>query len=98
MKKIALKFTFNSDLIEVPDKVAQDIDKVRSKFYKWLSDKSNDHNYWIYINGRKNGLCYNSEAFLDYLNNVYLKDDKEKARLVQKRVESVSPDVPVLFF
>ena len=63
-----------------------------------LSDKSNDHNYWVYINGRKNGLCYNSEAFLDYLNNVYLKDDKEKARLVQKKAESISPDVPVLFF
>ena len=98
MKKIAMQFYCYFDLIEVPDKVAQDIDKVCSKFDKWLCDKSNNHNYWIYIDGRKKGLCFESEAFLDYLNNVYLIDDKEKARLVQKRVESVSPDVPVLFY
>ena len=98
MKRIFLKFTYHSDLIEVPDKVAQDIQKIRLKFDKWLYDKSNNHSYWVYVKGQKKAVSFDTKAFVDFLNNVYLQDSKEKVRIVQEKTKEISSDTPTLLF
>lgn len=98
MKKIALKFTYYTDLIMVPDSVSQNIHEIRLKFDKWLYDKSNNHDYWVYIEGKKKAVSFDTIAFVHYLNDVYLPHSKEKASVFQEKVESISSGVPVLFF
>lgn len=98
MKKIALRFTYYTDLIMVPDSVFENIHEIRSKFDKWLYDKSNDHGYWVYVEGKKRAVSFDTTAFVRYLNDVYLPDSKESASVLQERVEWISADVPMLFF
>ena len=98
MKIIVLRFTFHSDLIEVPDKVAQDIQKIRLEFDKWLYDKSNNHSYWVYVKGQKKAVAFDTKAFVDFLNNVYLHNCNEKVRVVQEKTTVISSDIPTLFF
>ena len=63
MKKIALKFTYHTDLIIVPDDVFQNISEIRLKFDKWLYDKSNDHGYWVYIDGKRKAVSFLKPLF-----------------------------------
>ena len=98
MKKIALKFTYHTDLIIVPDDVFQNISEIRLKFDKWVYDKSNDHGYWVYIDGKRKAVSFDTMAFIHYLNDVYMPDCKERTTILQEKVESISSNVPVLFF
>ena len=98
MKKIVLKFTCHSDLIIVPDSIAQNIHSIRMEFDKWLYDKSNNHDYWVYINGKKKAVSFDSNAFVDYLNNIHLVNNKEKSYIIQKKIERITSEIPILFF
>ena len=98
MKKIALKFTYYTDLIMVPDSVLQSIHEIRLEFDKWLYDKSNDHGYWVYIDGKRKAVSFDTKAFVHYLNNVYLPKGKEKVIVLQEKAKSISSDIPMLFF
>ena len=71
MKTVALNFTFHTDLIEVSDDIFQNIYEIRKKFDKWLYDKSNNHDYWICVDGKKRAVSFDTEAFIHYLNDVY---------------------------
>jgi hypothetical protein len=72
----------NADVIDIPEHILANIENVQNLFFKWLFDKSNDHNYWVYENGKKKYCSYRSEAFVEWLNDYLLKDSMEKAYLI----------------
>lgn len=41
---------------------------------------------------------YDSEAFVEWINKMYLESDKEVAKVLTKNVDNVNEDDPVLFF
>lgn len=65
MKKVAVEFTYHTDIIEVPDHIARSISKVQQKFDKWLYDKSNDHGCWIVIDRQKRAVSFGTSDFVN---------------------------------
>ena len=95
---IALEFTYNTDIISVPDEIAVKINKLQQSFDKWLYNKDNDHGNWIIRNGRKVAVSFDTETFIEYLNKFYLNDSDEKAIIVQKSATEIPTKIPTLFF
>lgn len=86
MVKVIVKFCIDADIIECPDWIVAELKLYQGKFTQWLFDKKNDHQYWSYKNGEKNGCCYRSGAFVDWLNNFVLHGDEEKSRVLEECV------------
>ena len=98
MKKIAVELTFHTDIIEVPDHIANSIRKVQHKFDRWLYDKSNDHGCWVVINGQKRAVSFGTSDFVNYINEYMLSDDVSKASIVQERLSAPPYGMPTIFF
>ena len=98
MQKIALSFTYYTDIIEMTDEIAKHIKKYQNAFDKWLYDKNNEHGLWVYINGKKKAVSFDSSDFVNYLNTYIIRDNNMKVRIVQSGLEKTPSDIPVLFF
>jgi hypothetical protein len=61
-----------------------------------LSDKNNDHGYWWYEDGKKEGLSYRSDALVEWYNTFVFRDDK--ARVLESGCHYEESDYPVLYF
>ena len=96
--KIALEFTYHTDIISVPDDIGKNIKKYQLKFDKWLYDKDINHGNWIVKNGKKFAVSFDTKTFVDYLNNVHLCNMSEKAIIIQENAQQIAKDVPALFF
>ena len=80
--KVILKFTYDSHLVDIPDKLANNEKQLKAivrKFDKWLYDKSNDHGLWVIRDNRKTAVCFGGNDFIDWINSRLLKDEDEKA-------------------
>lgn len=95
---VALKFTYQTDIISVPNEISGKINKIQQSFDKWLYDKDNDHGNWIIKNGRKIAVSFNTETFVEYLNNIYLKNSNEKVFIVKEKATEIPFKIPTLFF
>ncbi|MFS1519566.1 hypothetical protein V1503_24370 [Bacillus sp. SCS-151] len=84
---IELDYFQHQDYITVPAHVGKNIDDIKVKFYTWLNDKGNDHKYWIYHNGQKDGLLVNTEGLVEWLNTHYLK--QESAKIIEGTPEII---------
>ena len=80
-----VEFDVSADIIDVPESVIQNKDRLHREFLKWLTNKHNKHKYWVTHQGCR-GLSYRSEAFVEWLNDGYLKDSKERAAIIQQYV------------
>lgn len=98
MKKIAVEFTFDTDIIEVPDDIAMRIKTYQKMFDKWLYDKNIDHDYWGVVNGKKSYVAFDTEAFVKYLNEYHLFERKEKAKILEKSVDNIPNGVTTIWF
>lgn len=98
MKEIVLQFTYHSDLIKVPTDVEENIRAIRKKFDKWLYDKSNEHSYWVYLNGQKKAVSYDTEAFVKYINEHHISDQNKKAYVVETNCKTCCRDIVTLYF
>lgn len=98
MKKIALKFTYHIDIILVPDRVAQSPQKYQKAFDEWLYDKTNNHGCWIVIEGEKVAVSFDTETFIDFLNNNSDFIGNEKAIILERGIKVLSEKIPTLFF
>jgi hypothetical protein len=98
MKKIALSFEDDTDIISVPDEIALNIKKHQHAFDKWIYNKDIDHEYWVKIDGRKMAVSFDTDAFVKYLNDFPLKSSEEKASVLEYNVESFDKDIPKLYF
>jgi len=95
---IALEFTYQTDIISVPDEIGNRINKYQQNFDKWLYNKENNHGNWIIKNGRKVAVSFDTQTFVDYLNKFCLNDSNEKAFVVEKNATVIPTKIPTLFF
>ena len=86
-----------ADVITVPSEVG-DIEEVQKEFFNWLFDKKNDHRYWVVINGEKEYCNYETEAFIEWINNVFLKENEKKAKIIKKNYKNYSMHDKKIFF
>ena len=84
MKFVAIEFAFETDIIKVPDHIANSIKAVQQRFDEWIYDKSNDHGCWIIQDGKKMAVSFGTEDFVNYINQYELGDDACHARIVQE--------------
>lgn len=98
MMKIALEFTYHTDVIAVPDSVGNQIKKCQIAFDKWLYNKENNHGHWICVNKKKAAVSFGTQTFVDYLNCFYLRDCNEKATIIDENCADVPKDTTTLFF
>ncbi|MDX8367312.1 hypothetical protein [Cytobacillus sp. IB215665] len=87
---IEVDYFQHKDYILVPVEVGENIDKIQDKFNAWIYDKNNDHKYWIYRNGIKDGLLINTEGLVYWLNNHYLNNTQETVVKVESTPEIIS--------
>ena len=98
MKKVALNFTYDIDIIEVPDIIADEMTEYQAAFDRWLYDENNEHSHWILQDGEKVAVSFGCKTFVDFLNEHILYHAEEKAIVLKRNVLSVPDKIPVLFF
>ena len=93
-----VEFDINADIIDVPQSVIDDREKLSQRFLKWLLIPEIKPKYTIKVNGYR-GLCYRSEAFVDFLNSNVLADSNQKAKIVQQEISRENKqNLPSVFF
>ncbi len=98
MKMVALEYTYNTDIISVPECIANELKKIQALFDEWLYDKNNDHGCWIIQNGEKMAISFETQDFINFLNNHVLSNSDMKAFVVKKSIINVPGDIPILYF
>lgn len=96
--KIAVEFTYHTDIISVPEEIGRKIKQYQKMFDKWLYNKANNHGNWVIINNRKVAVSFDTKSFVDYINSVHLSNCKEKAYIVEDSAQNVPSGIPTLFF
>jgi hypothetical protein len=66
MKQFVIEIEYNRHLIQASDEVVDNLENLYRDFNDWLSDKENDHVYWVSMD--KDCLCYDANALLKWLN------------------------------
>lgn len=71
MKRFVIEIEYDRHLVQARDEIVDGLETFYGNFNDWLHDKANDHGYWVAThlgaNG-KDGLCYDADAFLNWLN------------------------------
>lgn len=97
--RLVLQFDVDADIIDVPQSVINKKDILSEKFLDWLYNKHNNHKYWIITNGgKKSGVCYRSDAFIEWLNKKICMESGQKATLLSEYVDSYPDNLPTLYF
>ncbi len=86
------------DIIDVPLNLLEDINSYQEQFWKWLFDKNTEHKYWYYNNGEKDGCCYRSDAFVEWLNLFPLSNQNEKASILSEYTTNYDRNLPSIYF
>ncbi len=95
--KVVLRFTYDADIIDVPEYVAVDLKSYQLKFDKWLFNKKNEHGYWRYDSkGKKSAVAYRGDAFVHWL-NTFLPED-EKATFLESETSEYDKNLPKIYF
>lgn len=100
MKQIVLNWAYYLDII------ADDIHEYQMQFDKWLYNKENQHGYWVTIENPLDpqdismGVCFNSDAFVTWLNDNILKEIEEEVVFVLRNIQLSDKykDLPLLYF
>ena len=101
--RMLVEFDVDADIIDVPQYVIDDRERYRNQFYKWLSDPSVRHKYWHKYRSTDGcefvGLCYRSDAFVEWLNKK-LRKAGDSASVVQTHVaiDDYRNSLPSIFF
>ena len=84
-----VRFDCHADIIEIPTNIAVRIHEYRNQFLDWLYDKHNDHDYWV---GNKEGVCYDTDAFVEWLNNNVKSGQTHPITIIEEGIaEDVCP-------
>ena len=84
------------DVIEVPDKIIEQLNSIQRDFLSWMFDKSSNHKYWVIENGIKRYCAYSTEAFVEWLNENVLNN--EQATLIVESTNDIDPKLPIMYF
>lgn len=74
MIKILVQWTYSVDLIGVPEKVADNIVEYQDNFLSYVDGVSFDD--------KMDGTCFDTENFIDYLNEYILENETEKSYFI----------------
>ena len=100
--KMAIQFDLDADIIEAPKFIVENRELMKRRFWKWLSNKSIKHKYWVTFtdrSGRKfTGLQDRGYAFVEWLNKKVLDKSDQKAHIVEEHVWDYPKDLPSIFF
>lgn len=100
--KMAIQFDVDADIIEVPEFVVKNRELMKRRFWKWLSNRSIRHKYWVTaidgIGKEFTGLRYRGDAFVEWLNKKVLDKVDQKAQMVEEHVWNFPEDMPSIFF
>lgn len=90
----------DADLIECPQHIADNLPKYQCYFDKWIYDIKNQHNYWEKDCNGELGVCFDGEAFLEWLNNKILTTESEKAFFIKRNYVPMNEekDLPRIYF
>lgn len=83
MTWVIIRFDFGEDNIQhIPcaTKVGRKINRISSDFENWVFDENRNTEYWLYENGERYCPSYDTDAIIDWLNNVKFKKGTAKAR------------------
>ena len=93
-----VEFDVSADIIDVPQWVIDDRQQLSGKFIKWLFSPEVKPKYRKTINGHT-GVCYRSDAFVEWLNKKILKESQQKASVVEQYVSiENTQNLPSVFF
>lgn len=85
------------DLADIPESLISDLEAIQACFFKWLFNKSIDHPYWVFTDGKKAYCNYDAEAFIVWINQIYF-NGKKNAAVIEKFRKSFLPGVPKIVF
>lgn len=96
--KMIVKIEGYADIIDVPQTVIETRDRLKQKFYRWLYNKKNRHEYWVNESGEHDGsqfgVVFGANAFVEWLNLKILKDSEQKAVLLEEFAETWDDSLP----
>lgn len=96
--KVVVRMTYDADIIEVPNHIGENIKEYQAEFDEWLYNKNNDHPFWTYKDGEKYGVCFRSNAFVYWLNNVKLVGSENSVSVVDSFLQKYDPKLPIIYF
>ena len=97
--QMLVEFDVSADIIEVPSFVVEKRKHYRKKFLDWLYNPAVKHSYWVKSSSGWKGVCFGTDAFVEWLNKKVLKHSDEKAVVVQRDVSHEnSNNLPSIFF
>ena len=99
--KAIISFTYDSCLVYIPDKLAGDDTALKSlsqQFDKWLYDKNNDHGLWIFEDGEKYAVSFDTNDFIDWINQEHLRRSADKAQILDENYTGNHGKYPELYF
>lgn len=85
MKEVILNWTYYYDKIVCPDFVAEHLSDYQIKFDEWINQPENEERYLVKTEDGEEALCFNSDAFVDWLNECMIGNG-EKAVYVQRDI------------
>ena len=89
--KCFVEFDCHADIIDIPFPVSIKIRKYRNQFLDWIYDRRNRHKYWKKCDNGKGdsfeGVYFDSDAFVEWLNKRVIKDKYEPAIVVERNLD-----------
>ena len=96
--RMIVEFDVDADMIDVPQHVIDHLEALRTEFLRWLYDRKNPHRYWVKM-GSVQGVCYRSDALVEWLNGYILRDTSEKAVILEQHISrDICYNLPSVFF
>ena len=99
MKKVIVLFDEqydDVDILSVPKRIAENINDHGQSYCRWLESPNVDSNLLKVVNGVKCTVL-ETEGFVDWLNSTVLKDEDNKAIILESHVPFVE-GYPIIEF
>ena len=81
MGKIILNWTYDSDMLECPEYISNNLADYQIKFDAWVSDKNREQpSFWVkyVVNGiTYEGVSFGSEDFVEWLKQYVIQPGEE---------------------
>lgn len=98
---LVIMFDRDADIVNVPQSVIDNKDRLRKKFLRWIYSKNSlkCQNVIPDMKGKNiHGVKYRGDIFVEWLNEKVLCNSDEKATVLRQQVLDYPNDVPILFF
>lgn len=100
MGEVLLKWTYESDMIECPSYISDNIHEYVKQFDNWMYNKNNNHGYWAKDSFCNEVICFGSEVFVDWLNTNIIQQDEKLVEFVKRDFQATDEEMklPHIYF